>query len=1026
MPPELKEVLTWDENRLRASGEGLAVLVGAVMEGPGSERTSALEVLGRVLAWNPRRAAQRELPRGLETLLDSPEVEVRWVGARLVDASRMPEAIPKLRRGLGDADARLREACVGALREAELGPEALGEHLDSERAEEREAALELVTPQVREALRPRLLRLLRDSVAAVRYLAAERLGVEAEAPEAWAVTLEAAREGRDQDLRISALERLARFGPRAEAVPVLLELLRADPDDLVREVVAGVLEALAPLHPEVAEALVHALRDKDLSVAERAAMSLSRRGAATEAVVPRLLAALEDPAVDEFVRGAVALALARQGARAVVPVLVRLLKQPDDHFRARGDEVTGWGTEPPLKLQAVEALGVLGPLAEEAVPVLLASLRTGAVERQPADAEALERIGTAREELEALLCEVLPGAEGWSKARMLAVLSRVKPERDASLRLLVNALEHEDARVRTQARTHLWRVMGDRPESLERLEAFTRGEDATLRHAATEALRMLGRPTEGGLAWLGGQLSSANEEEQEHAITELRTLGRRAESLVDKLTGRRQRLGPRSRAAVLTVLGPLSGGRLDEARRAELASGLEDEDARVREAALWALADFTDVDAQTWQRAEARREDPEPQVREAAEAVLGKHRGARTEEVPSAEAPTAQAAQSLQRFTFALYAVLREGEGNRVFSPLSLFTLLAMVMRGARGGTEEALRRALRWPTEPERISQALQFLSAKLHLPTAQDAVPHIKEGDEGAALVSANGFWGQEGYAFRAEYLSELAEQFGVTTQRVDFAGAPTQASERINTWAREQTRGRVTNLFSPEELSEATRYVMANAVYFRSRWAQPFYEGTREAPFHLLDGREVDVPMMSREGRFGYARGSRYQLIELPYRGGQTSMVVLLPDAGFFERIERLLTAEGVEGLLAKRTQEDFTLKLPRFHFEQSVNVTELAERLGLSALFGAEADLSGMTPMREPFAGQLRHDATLTVDEEGTEAAAVMRVYHMGGVPQVVVANRPFLYLIRHEATGAVLFLGRVMDPRGSQPQGNARG
>jgi serpin B len=282
----------------------------------------------------------------------------------------------------------------------------------------------------------------------------------------------------------------------------------------------------------------------------------------------------------------------------------------------------------------------------------------------------------------------------------------------------------------------------------------------------------------------------------------------------------------------------------------------------------------------------------------------------------------------------------------------------------------------------------------------------------------VSANGFWPQRGYPLREEFLAELAESFGVRTTEVDFAGAPEAASQVLNAWAHEQTRGRIPAIVPPGGLPPATRYVLANAVYFRSRWEKPF-DHTQDAPFHLLDGREVEVPLMSRNGHFGYARGAGCQLVELPYLGRHASMVVLLPDAGFFERFERLLSGRRLDALLAQCAWRDFVLQLPRFRLDQHVNLMQLAERLGLSALLEPDADLSGMTPVREPFTGSLVHDATLTVDEKGTEAAAVTRLTHIGGVPRVVAVNRPFLFLIRHAETGAVLFLGRVVDPRASR-------
>ena len=1013
---DLSEVLTWELEWIRHDAKALALLVNAALEAPEPTRQAAVVKLLQVVQRKvPHKVSQPCSAQQVE-LLEGLDGDRRYIAARLLQtAGEVPEALPGLRRGLGDVDARVRGACLQALRFAGLGPEALLQHLRSEHEWERQAALELVNPEGVKALRPELRRMLSDPVGSVRHQVAMLLEGDREAPALGAVLLDAVRKGQPASLRSEAVRSLRALGLREDAAPVLLDALRKDADASVREAAAEVLGELAPNMPEVAQALVEALRDAEPRVGACAANSLARRGATTEAVVPRLFAALEDMGLKDSVRGRAAFALGQLGERAVVPVLVRLLELPDSDFDEGFDEVTGVSSSPAMKLDMVRALEALGPLAPEAVPVLLQCVRTGRDTLQVEAAQLVGRSGTARAELEALLCEVLPRVRGGPRVRLLEVLARLKPEGEGALRELVKALEDEMPWVREPAQLHLWHVVEGRPEFIERIMAFTREEDPQVRSAAHEALRVLGQPTVEALTRLARQLESEEETERETAIGELRTLGRRAASLLPEFMARLPNLSAKARAAVLSVLGPVSGAALTPALRGVLTAGIEDVEAQVREASVWALRDFDGEDGDLLTRVEARRTDAEPKVREAVEATLGAPRTEPTPEPPRTETGAPEdAAWALREFALTLYERLREGEGNRVFSPLSVFTLLALVLRGTRSHTEAALRRALHWDAQPSRLSSALRALTERLHVPTAQEPTPHIK--DEGFALVSANGFWPQQGYPLREEYLAELAQSFGVTPTAVDFAGAPEAASQVLNAWASEQTRGRIPAIAPSEGLPPATRYVLANAVYFRSRWEKPFDYDTQDGPFHLLDGRQVAVPMMGRHAHFGYARGAGYQLIELPYLGRQASMVVLLPDAGFFERFERLLSGQRLDTLLAQRTWEDFVLRLPRFRLDQHVDLTRLAERLGLSALLEPGADLSGMTPVGEPFTGSLVHDATLTVDEKGTEAAAVTRMYHIGGVPPVVEVNRPFLFLIRHMETGAVLFLGRVMDPR----------
>ncbi|WP_434391333.1 serpin family protein [Melittangium boletus] len=1004
----LSDVLHWEVGRLREDAAALARLVDAALESPELERRAALARLLQVVAREvPSRTSQGLAPR-LVLLLDRPEVELRYVGARLLrTAGEVPAALPGLLRGLGAEDKALRDTCVEVLGSARFEPGALVPHLRSERPWERETALRCVTPPLHAVLRPELWRLLSDPVAPVRHRVALLLKDDPEAPGLEAVLLDVARTGTSSWAREEALEGLLARGGQEAAVPVLLALLKADPEESLRQSAARMLGALGPSRPEVTQALLDALRDAAPEVGMTAAEALVQVGPTAEGIFSALIEALEDTRLAELVRGQVALTLGLRGAPAAVPILVRLLEQPDEAFASGVDEVTALPSSPPMKVDLVRALRAAGPLAREAVPVLLECVRTGRDSLQLEAANAVADLGLAPEALEALLGEALPEAHPWFQFRLLDVLARLKPSGEAALRALVMALADERGEGDTSARTNLWRAVGDRPERIDRIAVLAREGAPALRGAASQALGVLGRPTVEFLEQVSRRLESADAPEREDAVASLRTLGRRAAGELPRLLERWPRLDAGSRAAVLTVLGPVNGGSLDAGAREALGAGLEDPEAGVREAAAWALGDFTGPDAGLLHRAEARRADAAPEVREAV-AVTLRALGSASEEAapgPEGDAPR-QAARALGAFAFTLYTALREGEGGRVFSPLSVFCLLTLVMRGTRGPTEAALQRALHWPAEPSRLAAALRALLRKL------------RTEDEGSTLVSANGFWPQEGYPLHEAYQAELAEVFDVTSTRVDFAGAPPEASQVINQWAHAHTRGRHPVIVPPGGLPGATRYVFANAVSFLSKWARPFDHVTRQAPFHLLDGRQVEVPMMGREGRFGYARGVGYQLIELPYEGNQASLVVLLPDAGFFERFERLLSAQRVEDLLAARTWEHFVLRMPRFQLDQHVDLTPLAERLGLSALFAPDADLSGLSPAREPFRGELLHDAALTVDEKGTEAAAVTRMFHIGSAPQVLEVNRPFVFLLRHVETGAVLFLGRMVAPPAS--------
>ncbi|MCY1075829.1 serpin family protein [Archangium lansingense] len=225
-----------------------------------------------------------------------------------------------------------------------------------------------------------------------------------------------------------------------------------------------------------------------------------------------------------------------------------------------------------------------------------------------------------------------------------------------------------------------------------------------------------------------------------------------------------------------------------------------------------------------------------------------------------------------RRFGFALHEALRERSGNLVYSPLSVFTLLAMLRQGARVHTEAELKRALHWPGESQALASAVHALAEALRADSSAEA----------CTLSSANALWLQLGHPLRPEFEEVLRTFFGATYTPVDFERSREEACQHINGWVREQTRGLIDSLVTPGELDSTTRLLLANAVFFQARWREPFPDAcTQPGPFRLLDGSTVEVPMMHHYlARFRYARGPRCQWVELPYRGQHVSLWLLLP--------------------------------------------------------------------------------------------------------------------------------------------------
>ena len=380
-------------------------------------------------------------------------------------------------------------------------------------------------------------------------------------------------------------------------------------------------------------------------------------------------------------------------------------------------------------------------------------------------------------------------------------------------------------------------------------------------------------------------------------------------------------------------------------------------------------------------------------------------------------------------FAFDLYHALREtSDGNLFYSPYSISLALAMTYAGARGETERQMADTLHFLLPQERLHAS--FNSLDLELAPMADAPE--EEGD-GFTLNLANAVWGQHDYEFLAPFLDVLAENYGAGVRPVDFVGSPEESRVRINDWVADRTEDRIKDLIPENGINDLTRLVLSNAIYFNARWFYPFAEDlTSVRPFRLLDGGEVEAPMMmtTEAERFGYADGEGYQAVELPYRGGDVSMIILLPDAGTFREFEKAIDADLVTRILGDIERGNVELTMPKFEFESEFKLRETLSKMGMSNAFNERtSDFSGMDG-RSCLAGDepcllidnVFHKAFVSVDEEGTEAAAatgvVVRLMSEGPEPKKVMVDRPFIFLIRDRATDAILFVGRVENPGSS--------
>jgi serpin B len=368
--------------------------------------------------------------------------------------------------------------------------------------------------------------------------------------------------------------------------------------------------------------------------------------------------------------------------------------------------------------------------------------------------------------------------------------------------------------------------------------------------------------------------------------------------------------------------------------------------------------------------------------------------------------------QGNNAFACDLYGKLRAKEGNLFFSPFSISTALAMTSAGARGDTLSQMEKTLHLP-EQQKLHPALAALTKEL----AGDAKKRAY------VLRVANALWGKTGEKFLPAFLKLTRDHYGAGFQQVDFAGDTEGARRTINAWVEKQTEGKIKDLFGKGVLKRDTRLVLANAIYFQGDWASQFKKDqTKKEDFTREDGTRVPVPLMHQEARFGYVETAEAQVLEMPYAGKQLSMVAVLPRKGTkLAEVEKGLSADKLAGWVKALRQHKVKVWLPRYQLESAFQLNQTLQALGMELAFSQQADLSGMNGKGGLYIGAVVHKAFVEVDEKGTKAAAATGVAIQPTSARIdktasFRADRPFVFLIRDQKSGAVLFLGRVREPK----------
>ncbi len=397
--------------------------------------------------------------------------------------------------------------------------------------------------------------------------------------------------------------------------------------------------------------------------------------------------------------------------------------------------------------------------------------------------------------------------------------------------------------------------------------------------------------------------------------------------------------------------------------------------------------------------------------------------------------PPSLAANAINSLGVDLLHRVGKPDENALISPYSIQSAMVMAYAGADGATRDEMAKALHYPKDDSELHKSFADLRKALNAAIKEsetDSAQRRRYGqtNDPLTLVIANRLFGQRGYDFREPFLALLKNNYDAPFEDMDFINGSAAATKEINLWVEDQTRKRISNLIPDGALNRLTRLVLVNAIYLKAPWAEKFgASNTKPGLFHVSGGKGVEVPMMNQRKEFAYGKGNGFSMVMLPYSNYQLVFLIILPDkVSGLAAVEAKLNPE-LNADTVKFENCDVALRMPKFKLEPpTMPLGQTLQALGMKSAFDIpphSANFERMAP-RKPddylALSGVYHKTFLKLDEEGTEAAAATAMaFNTLGIhepPKQVEMNvdHPFIFAIRHQLSGAILFLGHVTDPR----------
>ncbi|KAL8466176.1 hypothetical protein ACS0TY_035328 [Phlomoides rotata] len=368
-------------------------------------------------------------------------------------------------------------------------------------------------------------------------------------------------------------------------------------------------------------------------------------------------------------------------------------------------------------------------------------------------------------------------------------------------------------------------------------------------------------------------------------------------------------------------------------------------------------------------------------------------------------------------FSLAKHAISTHAkDANLVFSPLSIHVVLGLIASGSSGLTRHQILGFLKSTSTEE-----LNSISSQIATVVLADCAPL-----GGPRLSLANGVWIDQRLALKPSFKQILENDYKAASAHVDFQNKAVEVIKEVNTWADKETNSRIKEILPSDSVGDSTRLIFANAVYFKGVWNQKFDAYlTKDHDFFLLNGSSVQAPFLTSKKKQYVSAFDGFKVLGLPYKQGEDkrkfSMYLFLPDAkdGLSPLIEKISSTSGfIDRHLPYGQVRVNNFRIPKFKIDFGFEASEILKGQGVVLPFSGGGDLSEMVDSsvgQDLFVKAIFHKSFIEVNEEGTEAAAASACVFVNCSAVDFVADHPFLFIIREDLTGVVLFIGQLLDP-----------